>query len=136
MSVYGAQFLLDALFTLGRAEEAQDSRRRALARALELVERWSSPLMHLMAAVTAHELGQDRAALKRWPAAEKAYRQALVHYEAIGRPDSMTKTLTELGTALIEQGRADEAREILTEALTDLSADGRRGRSPVQGLSD
>ncbi|MFI9323636.1 tetratricopeptide repeat protein [Kitasatospora aureofaciens] len=121
---------------LGRAEEAQDSRRRALARALELVERWSSPLMHLMAAVTAHELGQDRAALKRWPAAEKAYRQALVHYEAIGRPDSMTKTLTELGTALIEQGRADEAREILTEALTDLSADGRRGRSPVQGLSD
>ncbi|ARF82310.1 tetratricopeptide repeat protein [Kitasatospora aureofaciens] len=121
---------------LGRADEAQDSRRRALARALELVERWSSPLMHLMAAVTAHELGQDRAALKRWPAAEKAYRQALVHYEAIGRPDSMTKTLTELGTALIEQGRADEAREILTEALTDLSADGRRGRSPVQGLSD
>ncbi|MFJ9774532.1 ATP-binding protein [Kitasatospora sp. NPDC101157] len=116
---------------LGRAEEAQDSRRRALARALELVERWSSPLMHLMAAMTAHELGQDRAALKRWPAAEKAYRQALVHYEAIGRPDSMTKTLTELGTALIEQGRADEAREILTEALTDLSADGRRGRGPV-----
>ncbi|MFD8706754.1 tetratricopeptide repeat protein [Kitasatospora sp. NPDC059648] len=116
---------------LGRAEEAQDSRRRALARALELVERWSSPLMHLMAAMTAHELGQDRAALKRWPAAEKAYRQALVHYEAIGRPDSMTKTLTELGTALIEQGRAEEAREILTEALTDLSADGRRGRSPV-----
>ncbi|MFD5465883.1 ATP-binding protein [Kitasatospora sp. NPDC127059] len=114
---------------LGRAEEAVDSRRRALAGALELVERWSSPLMHLLAAMTAHELGQDRAALKRWPAAEKAYRQALVHYEAIGRPDSMTKTLTELGTALIEQGRADEAREILTEALTDLSADGRRGRA-------
>ncbi|MER7667051.1 tetratricopeptide repeat protein [Kitasatospora sp. NPDC096128] len=114
---------------LGRAEEAVDSRRRALAGALELVERWSSPLMHLLAAMTAHELGQDRAALKRWPAAEKAYRQALVHYEAIGRPDSMTKALTELGTALIEQGRADEAREILTEALTDLSADGRPGRA-------
>lgn len=114
---------------LGRAEEAVDLRRRALAGALELVERWSSPLMHLLAAMTAHELGQDRAALKRWPAAEKAYRQALVHYEAIGRPDSMTKALTELGTALIEQGRADEAREILTEALTDLSADGRPGRA-------
>ncbi|MFJ7244938.1 ATP-binding protein [Kitasatospora sp. NPDC098652] len=114
---------------LGRAEEAVDVRRRALAGALELVERWSSPLMHLLAAMTAHELGQDRAALKRWPAAEKAYRQALVHYEAVGRPDSMTKALTELGTALIEQGRADEAREILTEALTDLSADGRPGRA-------
>ncbi|MBO1418667.1 tetratricopeptide repeat protein, partial [Streptomyces sp. FH025] len=114
------------LRNLGRAEEAVESRRRALAGALELVERWSSPLMHLMAAMTAHELGQDRAALKRWPAAEKAYRQALAHFEAIGRPDSMTKTLTELGTALIEQGRADEAREILTEALTDLSADGSR----------
>ncbi|MFJ9608070.1 ATP-binding protein [Kitasatospora sp. NPDC101176] len=110
----------------GRAEEAVDYRRRALAGALELVERWSSPLMHLMAAMTAHELGLDRAALKRWPAAEKAYRQALTHYEAIGRPDSMTKTLTELGTALIEQGRADEARELLTEALTDLSTDGPR----------
>ncbi|MFD7449278.1 tetratricopeptide repeat protein [Kitasatospora sp. NPDC059827] len=114
---------------LGRAEEAVDVRRRALAGALELVERWSSPLMHLLAAMTAHELGQDRAALKRWPAAEKAYRQALVHYEAVGRPDSMTKALTELGTALIEQGRADEAREILTDALTDLSADGRPGRA-------
>ncbi|MET8628042.1 tetratricopeptide repeat protein [Kitasatospora sp. NPDC004669] len=114
------------LRNLDRAEEAVESRRRALAGALELVERWSSPLMHLLAAVTAHELGQDRAALKRWPAAEKAYRQALDHYEATGRPDSMTKTLTELGTALIEQGRADEAREILTEALTDLSADGGR----------
>ncbi|MFJ2187040.1 ATP-binding protein [Kitasatospora sp. NPDC087861] len=113
----------------GRAEEAVQSRRRALAGALELVERWSSPLMHLMAAMTAHELGLDRAALKRWPAAEKAYRQALTHFEATGRPDSMTKTLTELGTALIEQGRADEARELLTEALTDLSADGpRQGR--------
>ncbi|MER7753260.1 tetratricopeptide repeat protein [Kitasatospora sp. NPDC097643] len=110
----------------GRAEEAVETRRRALAGALELVERWSSPLMHLIAAMTAHELGLDRAALKRWPAAEKAYRQALVHYEAIGRPDSMTKTLTELGTALIEQGRADEARELLTEALTDLSTDGPR----------
>ncbi|MFJ4184609.1 ATP-binding protein [Kitasatospora sp. NPDC089509] len=114
---------------LGRAEEAADSRRRALAGALELVEHWSSPLMHLLAAMTAHELGQDRAALQRWPAAEKAFRQALFHYEAIGRPDSMTKTLTELGTALIEQGRADEAREILTEALTDLSTDGRPGRA-------
>ncbi|MFJ3216381.1 ATP-binding protein [Kitasatospora sp. NPDC086801] len=113
----------------GRAEEAVESRRRALAGALELVERWDSPLMHLMAAMTAHELGLDRAALQRWSAAEKAYRQALTHYEAIGRPDSMTKTLTELGTALIEQGRADEARELLTEALTDLSADGpRQGR--------
>ncbi|MFE6054023.1 ATP-binding protein [Kitasatospora sp. NPDC056446] len=114
----------------GRAEEAVDSRRRALAGALELVERWSSPLMHLLAAMTAHELGLDRAALKRWPAAEKAYRQALVHYEAVGRPDSMTKTLTELGTALIEQGRAEEARELLTEALTDLSADGPRPGPP------
>ncbi|MEV7354041.1 tetratricopeptide repeat protein [Kitasatospora sp. NPDC091276] len=113
----------------GRAEEAVESRRRALAGALELVERWSSPLMHLAAAMTAHELGLDRAALGRWPAAEKAYRQALTHYEEIGRPDSMTKTLTELGTALIEQGRAEEARELLTEALTDLSADGpRQGR--------
>ncbi|MGW7443031.1 ATP-binding protein [Kitasatospora sp. NPDC054795] len=111
----------------GRAEEAADSRRRALAGALELVERWSSPLMHLLAAMTAHELGLDRAALRRWPAAEKAYRQALVHFEAVGRPDSMTKTLTELGTALIEQGRAEEARELLTEALTDLSAEGPRG---------
>ncbi|RKT08915.1 NB-ARC domain-containing protein [Streptomyces sp. 1114.5] len=114
----------------GRAEEAVDSRRRALAGALELVERWSSPLMHLLAAMTAHELGLDRAALRRWPAAEKAYRQALVHYEAVGRPDSMTKTLTELGTALIEQGRAEEARELLTEALTDLSADGPRPGPP------
>ncbi|MFJ9443413.1 ATP-binding protein [Kitasatospora sp. NPDC101235] len=110
----------------GRAEEAADSRRRALAGALELVERWSSPLIHLLAAMTAHELGLDRAASKRWPAAEKAYRQALVHFEAVGRPDSMTKTLTELGTALIEQGRAEEARELLTEALTDLSAEGPR----------
>ncbi|MFF7988843.1 ATP-binding protein [Kitasatospora xanthocidica] len=114
----------------GRAEEAVDTRRRALAGALELVERWSSPLMNLLAAMTAHELGLDRAALKRWPAAEKAYRQALVHYEAVGRPDSMTKTLTELGTALIEQGRAEEARELLTEALTDLSADGPRAGLP------
>ncbi|MFJ2582423.1 ATP-binding protein [Kitasatospora aureofaciens] len=112
----------------GRAEEAVESRRLALAGALELVERWESPLMHFMAAMTAHELGLDRAALKRWPAAEKAYRQALTHYEAVGRPDSMTKALTELGTALIEQGRADEARELLTEALTDLTADGRPGR--------
>ncbi|MFI8455130.1 ATP-binding protein [Kitasatospora sp. NPDC085464] len=114
----------------GRAEEAVDVRRRALAGALELVERWSAPLMNLLAAMTAHELGLDRAALKRWPAAEKAYRQALVHYEAVGRPDSMTKTLTELGTALIEQGRAEEARELLTEALTDLSADGPRPAPP------
>lgn len=112
----------------GRAEEAVESRRLALAGALELVERWESPLMHFLSAMTAYELGLDRAALKQWPAAEKAYRQALTHYEAIGRPDSMTKTLTELGTALIEQGRADEARELLTEALTDLSADGRQGR--------
>ncbi|MBD0670806.1 ATP-binding protein, partial [Streptomyces sp. CBMA156] len=110
----------------GRAEEAVESRRRALAEALELVERWSSPLIHLLAAMTAHELGLDRAALKRWPAAERAYRQALVHFEEVGRPDSMTKTLTELGTALIEQGRAEEARELLTEALTDLSAEGPR----------
>ncbi|MFJ8622581.1 ATP-binding protein [Kitasatospora sp. NPDC093550] len=114
----------------GRAEEAADTRRRALAGALELVERWSSPLMNLIAAMTAHELGLDRAALKHWPAAEKAYRQALVHFEAVGRPDSMTKTLTELGTALIEQGRAEEARELLTEALTDLSADGPRPGPP------
>ncbi|MFI6845129.1 tetratricopeptide repeat protein [Kitasatospora sp. NPDC050467] len=110
----------------GRVEEAVESRRLALAGALELVELWSSPLPHLMAAFAAHELGLDRAALKRWPAAEKAYRQALVHFEAVGRPDSMTKTLTELGTALIEQGRADEAREILTEALTDLSSESSR----------
>ncbi|MFE4520007.1 ATP-binding protein [Kitasatospora sp. NPDC056783] len=110
----------------GRAEEAVESRRRALAGALDLVERWSSPLIHLLAAMTAHELGLDRAALKRWPAAEKAYRQALAHFEAVGRPDSMTKTLTELGTALIEQDRAEEARELLTEALTDLSAEGLR----------
>ncbi|MEV7773626.1 tetratricopeptide repeat protein [Kitasatospora sp. NPDC086791] len=114
----------------GRAEEAVDTRRRALAGALELVERWSEPLMNLLAAMTAHELGLDRAASKRWPAAEKAYRQALVHFEAVGRPDSMTKTLTELGTALIEQGRAEEARELLTEALTDLSANGPRPGLP------
>ncbi|MFD8756192.1 ATP-binding protein [Kitasatospora sp. NPDC059577] len=114
----------------GRAEEAVDTRRRALAGALELVERWSAPLMNLLAAMTAHELGLDRAALKRWPAAEKAFRQALAHYEAVGRPDSMTKTLTELGTALIEQGRAEEARELLTEALTDLSANGPRPGPP------
>ncbi|MFD7906163.1 hypothetical protein ACFV4G_28455 [Kitasatospora sp. NPDC059747] len=36
--------------------------------------------------------------------------------------------MPDLGPALIEQGRADEARELLTEALTDLSADGRQGR--------
>ncbi|MEU9041673.1 MULTISPECIES: tetratricopeptide repeat protein [unclassified Kitasatospora] len=117
----------------GRAEEAVDTRRRALAGALELVERWSAPLMNLLAAMTAHELGLDRAALKRWSAAEKAYRQALAHYEAVGRPDSMTKTLTELGTALIEQGRAEEARELLTEALSDLSANGPRPGGGFQG---
>ncbi|WP_371493745.1 helix-turn-helix domain-containing protein [Kitasatospora sp. NBC_00374] len=110
----------------GRVEEAVETRRLALVGAMELLEVWSSPLPHLMAAFTAHELGLDRAELKHWAAAEKAYRQALVHFEAVGRPDSTTKTLTELGTALIEQGRADEAREILTEALTDLGADGSR----------
>ncbi len=122
-----------------RAEEAVGTRRRVLASALELVERQPSPPMHLLAAMTAHELGLDCAALKHWSAAETAYRQALVHYEEAGRPDSMTKTLTELGTALIEQGRADEARELLTEALSGLSEDSRTdpdtrrplGRSPV-----
>ncbi|WP_406207993.1 helix-turn-helix domain-containing protein [Kitasatospora sp. NBC_01560] len=116
----------------GRVEEAVSTRSQALAGALELVELWASPLPHLMAALSAHELGLDRAALKHWVGAEKAYRQALVHFEAVGRPDSMTKTLTELGTVLIEQGRADEAREILTEALTDMSAEpGRPGGLPA-----
>ncbi|MEV8095076.1 helix-turn-helix domain-containing protein [Kitasatospora sp. NPDC085879] len=122
-----------------RAEEAVGTRRRVLASALELVERRPSPPMHLLAAMTAHELGLDCAALKHWSAAETAYRQALVHYEEAGRPDSMTKTLTELGTALIEQGRAAEARELLTEALSGLSEDSRTdpdtrrplGRGPV-----
>ncbi|MGW6913458.1 ATP-binding protein [Kitasatospora sp. NPDC054939] len=107
----------------GRGDEAADTRRLALAGSLDLVAEWGSPSAHLMAALTAHELGLDRAALGRWPAAEKAYRQALVHFEAAGRPEATAETLTELGTALVEQGRADEARAVLSDALTDLTAD-------------
>lgn len=105
----------------GRAQEALAAHRTALADAGEWLEQEQGYVPHLLSAFTAHELGLDQAALGQWQAAEQAFRQALAHYEAINRPDSMTQTLTELATALIEQDRAEEAREILSSALTTLT---------------
>ncbi|WP_431676422.1 ATP-binding protein [Kitasatospora sp. KL5] len=120
----------------GRAEEAVETRCLALAGAMELREVWESHVPSLLVSFIFHELGLDRAALRDWAAAEKAYRQALVHYEAAGWPDTMTQTLTELGTALIEQGRAGEARALLSDALTGLADGGGRPRRRLPGPAD
>ncbi|MFI9328611.1 ATP-binding protein [Kitasatospora sp. NPDC052868] len=111
----------------GRPRQALEAHRSVLAEVQEWLDGSPSHMFHLMAGFSVHEIGLDQAALQDWAGAEAAYRQALVHFEAAGQPDSMTQTLTELGTALIELGRADEARELLTTALTDLTAEGARG---------
>ncbi|MFD7989009.1 ATP-binding protein [Kitasatospora indigofera] len=111
----------------GRPREALETHRLVLAEVLDWLADSPSHMTHLLAAFGAHEAGLDRSALRQWPEAEDAYRQALRHFEDAGQPDSMTQTLTELGTVLIELDRADEARELLTTALADLTAAGGRG---------
>jgi tetratricopeptide (TPR) repeat protein/transcriptional regulator with XRE-family HTH domain len=99
----------------GLAQQALTVHQRTLA---ELLEDAASPLPHatrLMAGFITHEMGLDQAALGHWQEAEHCYRQALDHYEAAGRPDSINQTLAELGTALVELGRADEARAVLAD---------------------
>ncbi|GGV20600.1 hypothetical protein GCM10010495_39880 [Kitasatospora herbaricolor] len=111
----------------GRPREALETHRLVLAEVLDWLADSPSHMTHLLAAFAAHEAGLDRSALHQWSEAEDAYRQALRHFEDAGQPDSMTQTLTELGTVLIELDRADEARELLTTALADLTAEGGRG---------
>ncbi|MEU1419783.1 helix-turn-helix domain-containing protein [Kitasatospora sp. NPDC005751] len=111
----------------GRPREALESHRLLVAEILGWLDGSSPHIVHLLAGFAAHEVGLDHSALLEWSEAEAAYRQALGHFEGAGQPDSMTQTLTELGTALIELDRADEARELLTTALTDLTAEGARG---------
>jgi len=106
----------------GQAEAALEAHRRVLAGCLPGAGPLPSRASHLMSGFAAHELGLDQAALLQWSEAEQVYRQALTHFEAASRPDSMTRTLTELGTALAELNRAGEARSTLQEALTALAA--------------
>jgi tetratricopeptide (TPR) repeat protein len=106
----------------GQAQAALEIHRLALADTLECLGTPLSHSTHLMAGFAAHELGLDHAALAHWREAESAFRQAMAHFEAASRPDSMVQTLTELGTVLIRLDRADEARDVLTTALTVLGA--------------
>ncbi|MBC3840130.1 tetratricopeptide repeat protein [Streptacidiphilus sp. 4-A2] len=113
----------------GQLREAVAAHRQALD---DILRTLGSPRSHptqLMAGFAAHELGLDHAALSEWAEAEQAQRRALGHFEAAGRPDTEVQVLAALGTALAEQGRAEEARDLLRQALgalRDPAADSSR----------
>ena len=105
----------------GQALEALTTHQRVLD-GLRNPEQLTPHATRFMAGFAAHELGLDHAALLQWPRAEQAYRQALAHFEAANRPDSIPRTLTALGTALAELDRTDEAHRTLQQALNVLDA--------------
>jgi len=105
----------------GLVQEALTTHQRTQADTLRGSVPPLSYATQLMAGFITHEVGLDQAALGHWQEAEHSYRQALTHFEAAGRADSSSQTLAELGTALVELGRADEARAVLGEVLAGSS---------------
>ncbi|MEW2130177.1 helix-turn-helix domain-containing protein [Streptomyces sp. NPDC005435] len=126
---------LSTLNTLGRqlrqsghADEALTVHRRS-----ETICRAGMPgqrpeLIGLYLASSRQHIGNDLAALRRWPDAEAALRYAVVHFEAAHMPPWSEPARLDLGIVLRRLGRHDEARETLAAAHDGL----RRMNNPRQ----
>ncbi|MFF9178809.1 helix-turn-helix domain-containing protein [Streptomyces sp. NPDC014793] len=106
---------------LGRAAEALDIHRRGEQICQAGVPGRAEELIAFYHAVHRQQIGNDLAALERWPEAEPSLRQALAFFEAAQMPAWAEQARLDLGQVLGALGHP-EARETLLAARDALAA--------------
>ena len=106
----------------GRFEEARPHLEKALEHFQQCGSRWG-------VAVCANDLGELARLTGDLPTAAARYREALDRYTSVGSGNAVFPEIN-LGIVLVEEGRHNEARDVLLKALETVEAQGRR---PLMG---
>ncbi|WP_445396843.1 ATP-binding protein [Streptomyces sp. LE64] len=106
----------------GRADQALDIHRRGVDICTRGIPGQDPHLLALYRGVTLQHVGNDYAALDRWPEAEAPLRQCLAIFEEADMPAWSGPAGLDLGRVLRRLDRGEEARAVLTSALDILSA--------------